>query len=140
MGRLMRDLELDIRHPIILKENQEELRAYKDQYVRAILRNLGNGGSYMWYEELCKSLAETLRYIREFAAAQEPGHPENKFTLHLFRLVLVALQDKWYRSEFQDFEEEYGRFNAWVNMGGCAKTPGRLNRDPELCWCAYTQR
>ncbi|KIO16058.1 hypothetical protein M407DRAFT_34308 [Tulasnella calospora MUT 4182] len=122
MGHLMRDLELDIRHPMIRKENQEELRAYKDQ----------------WTKELCKSLAETLRYIREFAAAQEPGHPKNKFTLDLFRLVGVTLQDKWYRFQTQDFEEEYVRFDAWVNMGGCAKSPGRLNRDPQLCWCPYT--
>ncbi|KIO27369.1 hypothetical protein M407DRAFT_23414 [Tulasnella calospora MUT 4182] len=138
MGRLMRDLELDIRHPIIRKKNQEELRAYRDRYVRTILRNLVPGGLYWWRKELYKSLTETLIYIRELAAAREPGHPENRFTLDLFRLVQVALQDGRDRDHAQDFEEEYVRFDAWVNMGGCAKSPGRLNRDPELCWCPCT--
>ncbi|KIO16725.1 hypothetical protein M407DRAFT_33620 [Tulasnella calospora MUT 4182] len=134
----MRDLELDIRHPMIRKENQEELRAYRYRYVRTIVHKLDAPISYMCREELRKSLAETLRYIREFAAAQEPGHPENKFTLDLFRLVGVALQDEGHRYQTQEFEEEYVRFDAWVNMGGCAKSPGRLNRDPQLCWCPYT--
>ncbi|KIO30413.1 hypothetical protein M407DRAFT_20480 [Tulasnella calospora MUT 4182] len=148
-GLLMRNIELDIRHPGIPKPYQEELRECKDQYVRILVRKLDDYLPSWYANELCESLAETLRYILEFAGAQEPQeprHPENQVTLDLFRLLRVRLQNQYNEDDTRDsekryerFEEQYERFEAWVDMGGCAKTPGRLNRDPELCWCPYIE-
>lgn len=72
--------------------------------------------------ELGESLAETLRYIREFAAAREPGHPENRVTLDLFKLIRIRLQRRYYYYfGVQLFSQEWDKFEAWIDMGGCAK-------------------
>ncbi|KIO18069.1 hypothetical protein M407DRAFT_32239 [Tulasnella calospora MUT 4182] len=139
MGSLMRHIELHIRHPGIQRPYQEQLRGYKYQYVGILLRRLDGSLSYLSIEDLCESLAETLRYTRECAAAREPGHPENRVTLDLFRLLRVRLQQRARQWQVGYFEKEYEKFEAWVDMGGCAKTPGRINRDPELCWCPYIE-
>ncbi|KIO30381.1 hypothetical protein M407DRAFT_20456 [Tulasnella calospora MUT 4182] len=71
-GLLMRGIELDIRHPGIPKPYQEALQECKDQYVRILVPKLLNGRFLPVYtNELCESLAETLRCILEFARAQD---------------------------------------------------------------------
>ncbi|KIO27376.1 hypothetical protein M407DRAFT_23425 [Tulasnella calospora MUT 4182] len=140
MGRLMRNIELDIRHPGIQESYQEQLRGYKDQYVAILSRRVADNLFFYITDEWCESLTGTLQYIREFADPHEPGHPENRVTLDLFRLLLTGLQRQTREDQIRDLVEEYERFGAWVDMGGCAKTIGRLNRDPELFWCPYAGR
>lgn len=79
--------------------------------------------SYISYsDEFCNSLVETLRYVREVAAPDEPGHPENTVTLHLFRLVRVGIQKlPYYLNEARELEKELDKLEEWVNIGGCAK-------------------
>ncbi|KAG8911721.1 hypothetical protein FRC01_005557 [Tulasnella sp. 417] len=139
MGRALRGIEQNLRQPVISDEDRLQLREQRYQYIGIALRH-DNGHSLWPYRVvLGESWAETLRYIRDVAAAQEPGHPENEITLKLLRAVRVAVQ---YIHDadlgYGNFVNEYDRYEAWVNMGGCAKTTGRLNRDPELCWCSYT--
>ncbi|KAG9018154.1 hypothetical protein FRB90_012062 [Tulasnella sp. 427] len=85
------------------------------------------------YSDLWDLLADALFGIRKLAA-QEPGHRENHITLRLFGLLLIKAQ-QW--SLESRFIQEYKEFEEWANEGGCAKTPGRLNRDPDISWCDY---
>lgn len=137
---LWRGIELDIRHPEISEHDRARLRRQKAQYIGAILQNFDIGRLKYYVSDLYNSLTGTLECIRR-STIQEPGHPENRVTLELFRLVQVKLEYPTFL-EFDAglFDRELDRFEAWINMGGCAKSPGRLNRDPELCWCSYIGR
>ncbi|KAG8926045.1 hypothetical protein FRC01_009415, partial [Tulasnella sp. 417] len=141
MGRALRGIEQNLRQPVISDEDRLQLREQRYQNIRIALR--GRDGYFLlrYSSELGESWAQTLRYITDVASAQEPGHPENKVTLELFGAIQTKVQslDGYFRNAYRNFGNEYDTFDAWVNMGGCAKTSGRLNRDPELCWCSYAR-
>ncbi|KAG9036173.1 hypothetical protein FS837_001736 [Tulasnella sp. UAMH 9824] len=121
VGRLMRNVELDIRNPVAQKRYGKRLRGYKHQYVEILVRKLDGYLFYGYNDELGKSLAETLRYVREVVATEEPGHPENRATLDLFKLIRTRLQTRAGNPQVRLFMEECDTFEAWIDMGGCAK-------------------
>ncbi|KAG8912331.1 hypothetical protein FRC01_005157 [Tulasnella sp. 417] len=138
IGALWRDIELDIRRPSIDRSCREELMGHKTEYIGILLCELESPLPRWDIRELAQSLTEVLKYIRAETSVEEPGHPENRVTLELFGLVRDSLREHPYRYMLRGFENEYDRFEAWINMGGCAKSPGRMNRDPE-CWCSYIE-
>ncbi|KAG8927416.1 hypothetical protein FRC01_007515, partial [Tulasnella sp. 417] len=121
LGCVVRNIELDIRHPGITKQHRTALRKLKDQYVWILLQKLPDDPGLFYGSDLGESLAETLRYIREVVAPQEPGQPENRVTVKLFKLLLMSMQEHLHPNGFRSFYDEHDRFEAWINMGGCAK-------------------
>ncbi|KAG8923198.1 hypothetical protein FRC01_013075 [Tulasnella sp. 417] len=120
MGRLVQNIEFDVRHAWAQRRDHQELREYKGQYAGILVRKLTRYMPDDETEELCKSLIGTLQYIREVATPQEPGHPENRVTLKLFRSVRARMQEGWYSNVGEGVKRECDKFEAWIDMGGCA--------------------
>ncbi|KAG8919360.1 hypothetical protein FRC01_001326, partial [Tulasnella sp. 417] len=121
MGRMMRDIELDVRHPALPEQDRAELRRRKDQYIGIILHKMDSNRLEFYHRDLSESLGETLQYIQDVAAPQEPGHHENRVTLELFKLVRAKFQQPDYPFQFWDFDNAYDEFEAWVDMGDHGK-------------------
>ncbi|KAG8911722.1 hypothetical protein FRC01_005558, partial [Tulasnella sp. 417] len=123
MTCVVRDIEVGIRHPATSEGDQAQLRGQRNDYFGIIMDKLESYRLLPYVSELGESWAETLQYIRDVAAVKEPGHPENRVTLELFRAVWVKVQTpSGFDLDYGDFGNEYGKFEALVNMGGCAKS------------------
>ncbi|KAG8923194.1 hypothetical protein FRC01_013071 [Tulasnella sp. 417] len=125
MGRLFQNIELDLRDSRFQRRDCQELREYKGRYAGILVRRFDRYLSRSEKKELFTSLTGILRYIREVAAAQEPGHPENAVTLDLFRSLRARMQKGWCLDIVGGFESECDEMDAWINMGGCANIKPR---------------
>ncbi|KIO30400.1 hypothetical protein M407DRAFT_20468 [Tulasnella calospora MUT 4182] len=111
-------------------------------------------------DTLCRSLAETVHYVRGYYSAGGLRNPEvPRAALERFKRVLYNLpsgdlepliqdpEDQPDESEArfqngggfgaQDLQAECHEFEAWINA--CVAKDRRLNRDPELCWCPHKE-